>query len=497
MPVEDHARPLRLKGNDWSPVPEPELREWSPRLKASVVLPAYGAQEKLDLALAALAAQDYPSDLTEVVVVDDHSDPPLALPEVRPDDTRLITSEAGGWGSGHAMNAGIAAATGDVVVRLDSDMVPFRDHVSAHLWYHHHCDYLVVLGHKRFVAWDPERHGAAEVRDAVAAGEAAELFDESQPHWIENYIGDHDRLRHTSSDLFRVFTGATHSARKDLLDRAGGYDADLKLGSDTEIGYRLIQAGAVFVPDSASSSWHLGLGQMKTDGDAGRVQRLPYLTQRIPLYRHRRVSPSRVWRVPLVDVRVDFPEGTTVDQLDDLVAPLLGGSVGDIRVTVVNPAPQEAGSRGKVLGADGSHWPLVEELYSGEPRVVLAAEPADDPAVPFTLHWRRGKAAKDTVKTLVDRMERDRLGVLDALGAAEATMVRTAARSRARLVGAEDEHAALGELWGSGSIDLREPADEATVYRPHVRGENSGVRRLARNMLSAGQRQRIKRLLGR
>ena len=83
------ARP-RIRHNDYSPLTPPPLGDWVPRLTASVVIPARGAQHRLDLTLAALAAQTYPASLTEVIVVDDGSSPPLRLPEIRPENTRII-----------------------------------------------------------------------------------------------------------------------------------------------------------------------------------------------------------------------------------------------------------------------------------------------------------------------------------------------------------------------------------------------------------------------
>ena len=46
--------------------------------------PALGGQDKLDLVLAALSEQTYPSHLMEAVVVDDGTEPPLTLPSTVP-----------------------------------------------------------------------------------------------------------------------------------------------------------------------------------------------------------------------------------------------------------------------------------------------------------------------------------------------------------------------------------------------------------------------------
>lgn len=492
--------PVRIRRNDWSVLRPPDTATWTPHLTVSIVIPAYGGQEKLDIVLAALAAQDYPEDLTEVIVVDDHSDPALELSRPHPANTTIILSDDANWGSAHAVNSGVRRAEGDIVLRLDADMLVFHDHVSAHMRYHHAADNLVVLGHKRFVDWKPGTFEAQQVTDAVSSGKANELFDTamSEPHWIEGYISDHDDLRYGTSDLFRVFTGATGSLPRTLYNDVGGFDGDMKLGSDTEFGYRLNQAGAVFIPESNSSSWHLGMGQMKTARKAGQQQRLPFLTQRIPLYRQRRLAPARNWRVPLVDVIVEYRDNMKISQVDKLLAPLLGGSVPDIRVHLINPAEATDTPRGKVLDAKGGHWPLVRELYAAEPRVVLGrTEPDVDPAVPFRLHWHEGRTGLDSIRFLFERMEADRLGLLTTGGAVQVRMERQAAFARARQYEPHDLDSEVNRVWGHANIYTSDFNLCPTVFDPNAGGHDSLPRRAIRRLFSARQRRWLKRNLNR
>ncbi|MEE2048007.1 glycosyltransferase family A protein, partial [Nocardiopsis tropica] len=145
------AGPARVRRND-HPAPEPPgPGGWEPELDAVVVVRACGGRGRLGPTLASLAAQTYPARLTEVVVVDDGSDPPLRLPEVRPANTRIVPARPGGWGRGHAVNTGAAATDADVVLFLDADMIAFRDHVEAQMRWHHLADHLVVTGHLRCV----------------------------------------------------------------------------------------------------------------------------------------------------------------------------------------------------------------------------------------------------------------------------------------------------------------------------------------------------------
>ncbi|WP_035698368.1 glycosyltransferase, partial [Glycomyces tenuis] len=128
--MNDSPKRPRIVRNDYRALHPPSSSDWRASLTVSVVIPAYGGQEKLDLTLAALAAQTYPGELTEIVVVDDNSSPPLRLPELRPEHTRLVVTTGESWGSAHAVNTGVAHAEGQVILRLDADMVAWRDHVE-------------------------------------------------------------------------------------------------------------------------------------------------------------------------------------------------------------------------------------------------------------------------------------------------------------------------------------------------------------------------------
>ncbi len=114
----------RVRDNDWSVLDVPEIGAWDPRLTVTVVVPAHDPVH-LDLVLAGLAAQTYPAHLTEIVVVDDGSSPPVTLPEVRPENTRLVSTRDG-WGRAAACHTGVEVSDGAVIHWLDSDMVPRR-----------------------------------------------------------------------------------------------------------------------------------------------------------------------------------------------------------------------------------------------------------------------------------------------------------------------------------------------------------------------------------
>lgn len=438
----------------------------------SVVVPAYGAQEKLDLTLASLAAQSYPQSLLEVVVADDCTSPPLRLPELRPERCRVITTPDHVWGSAAGTNAAAAASEGEVIVRLDADMLAWREHLESQMRWHHLADYLVVLGHKRFVDYRPDLLTTEGVRDTVAAGKAETLFDaaESKPQWIEKVIDATDGLAAAPwRSVANVFVGASASVHRNLFDRAGGFDQTMPLGSDTDFGHRLAQRGAAFVPDTGSSSWHLGLPQIKTRATDGNRYRRAFFLQRLPAHRSRRQSPLAHFEVPYVDIAVDV-DRIDLDHIDSRTRPLLDGARTDIRITLVAPWPEPDLQRAVVADTE-LEGKIVQDYYAGEPRIRFAATaPTPHPSTPYRLELPLDyPATADTVSRLLKAADQNNAGMVELPApGATARLVRIAAAARADHLGVPaDQVAATVRL---------EPEDPAS---PRPRRHPGEVARLA------------------
>ncbi|WP_017534236.1 glycosyltransferase [Nocardiopsis alba] len=484
--VDMSAQP-RVRRNDHAVLSPPPLGGWEPSLSVSVVVPAHGGSEKLALVLASLAAQSYPAHLMEVVVVDDGSPEPLVLPRVRPENTRLVVSAEGGWGSAHAVNTGVGVSSGQVVLRLDADMLVYREHVESQMRWHHLIDYGVALGHKLFVDFDPAAMTPEYVRDEVAAGRADRLFDRdsADPHWVERLIGQHDRLRTAGRLSYKVFIGATGSLHRSLFDAAGGMAPELVLGGDTEFAYRVAQQGAVFVPDLDTSSWHLGRSQMQTRRDAGTRYRSPYVSNRVPDFHLRRKRPDRQWEVPLVDVVVDTAE-RTLEEVDTTVSALLDGSTPDLRLWLLGPWSRLNDERRRPLDDELLDPRLIHETFRGDPRVRFVEEPPEtDPRVPFRLFLGGGPALGSTaVADLVKEIDKEGAGLLCAPlpGATRAgdgllRLERGSAYARARHLEPEAEGADLdrvveethGTHWIPGERFLAvDEGEETPTARPEV-----------------------------
>ncbi|WP_168801366.1 glycosyltransferase [Glycomyces buryatensis] len=475
-----------VRGNDYGSLTRPS-GDWKPHLSVSVVIPAHGHQDKLDIVLAALAAQTYPEELLEVIVVDDGTEPALRLPERRPANAKIVPPLPGGWASAHATNSGVERADGDVIVRLDSDMLAFADHIESQLRWHHAADYLAVLGHKRFVDYKPGDLLPEHVFEAVKAGKAAELFDTeaSEPQWIEAIIDRTDGLKTADHRAFRVLVGASFSVPKAIYKASGGMDAEVILGSDTIFGYRLHQAGAVFVPDNDSSSWHLGPRQIAARGEQAKRYRKPHIANRVPELDLKRPRANRSWATPLADVFIDAGPGA-----EAAADKILGGAVPDVRVTLLGEWPEPNPGRHAPLDDADLEARLLAESYRGEARVRLAAQVENDQAVPYRISLpAQAKPRPWAIAVLVAHANEHRLGQLEVdIPGGTVKLVRTAAAARAEHLGAD-----IAQVWGAERVSEGELVEAfAGPKKSGPRDAGGSGQRLRRKARGA-----VRRLLGR
>lgn len=433
----------RVRWNDYGTLTPPPLGTWRPELTVSVVIPARDCQEALERTVASLARQTYPAELVEVVVADDGSRPPIELPGAR------VVRVGQGWGRGAARQAGQLAATGDVVHWLDADMVLAEDHLEAHLRWHHLIGHAVVIGDTRFV----DRPGEEGTRSP----------------YVSRTLESTRMLKDAGPSAYLLHTGASSSVRADLLRAAGGVDPSLNMAEDTELGYRLAQAGAVFIPDPQARGWHVGPSTVMLREKEVHRHNWSYLGDLIPDLRWLRTHPRRTWRVPYVQVVV---EATTYEETRATADSALAGTLTDAAVTLVGPWSELTGERHAGLDDPLLDLRLLRHLYAHEPRVSFAGSlPRSVAPAPFALYLPAGWVlGADTLAGLVRLAERDTLGLISvalaevAGGVEAARLERTAAFARAALHrGPADDlvDEMFGSLWVSGQDHGFTTAEEA------------------------------------
>ncbi|WP_084516879.1 glycosyltransferase [Microtetraspora niveoalba] len=442
------APPVRR--NDYGTLRPPALGSWEPRLTVSVVIPAYECQEALDRTLAGLAAQTYPAHLMEVVVADDGSTPALRVPAVAPEATRIVRVPAGRWGRGWARQTGAEAASGDVVHWVDSDMILARDHIEAHMRWHHLASYAVVHGRVAFVADDVAPPPPEDVLAGAYEGGAA--FGEARPHgWTAEVLRTTRELRDEVAGAYRLHSGATTSVAAWLLRAAGGVNTSLNMAEDTDLGYRLAQRGAVFIPDPEARAWHLGTSTvMRREADVHR-HNWSFLGDLIPDLRWLRRHPRRRWAVPYVEVVIDA-HGASYERVRASVDAALAGTVADTSVVLLGPWDELPSGRRASLDEPMLDTRLAYNLYEHEPRVRFVRTASESCApTPFRVTCPAGWVlGPDSLAKLVGLAERDGYGLVSVAldetpaGVTALRLERTSAFSRAALVAADGPGPASG-----------------------------------------------------
>jgi glycosyltransferase involved in cell wall biosynthesis len=485
------SRVRLVRRNEWEVLSPPQPGAWQPTRTVSLIIPAHNCQQLLDLTLAGLSRQTYPAELFEVVVVDDGSEPKLEVPPLAPEHTRVVRAldHSTGWGRANALHVGATVSEGEILHWLDADLVAYPEHLAAQVRWHHVSPDAVTLGYKRFV---PD--GPWPTPEQVAAGPVDELFtdDRSEPHdYVEDLINATGGLRHADHLVFRAHVGATAALARELYREAGALRTDLRLGEDSELGYRLAQAGAVFIPEPGARSWHLGPSNMMLDGDRLRRYNRPYLAELMPHPRWLRGTAGRSWQVPLVTavVTADGP----LEVVRDCVDRLLASDEHDLMVLLVADWAGLDDGRRRVLDDPLLDRRLLAATYRSEPRVRLVGSTPESAfpspyllAVPHHLG-----VGPETVRRMVEELDAHRLGLLrlvppgDGAGAAVPVLElwRTAAVSRARRHQqpgqsvAEVVDAVWGGRWAHGAefglVDLN-PSDPAAGAAVALTGSGSG-----------------------
>jgi succinoglycan biosynthesis protein ExoA len=219
----DYGRP--------KPVPDPGCpAPDSPRSTATwpavtVVMPVLNEERYIRSCLQAVIAQDYPADRMEIVVVDGMSSD-RTVEIVRAcavEDTRIRLLANPKRSTPTSMNLALAAARGQIVVRIDGHSVVTTDHVRQCI------DFLLRSGADHV-------GGLMKAKGDNAIAEAIALAL-SSPFGVGSA-----RFRYTNreQDLDTVPFGAY---RRDTLLRLGGFDERFAQGQDSELDFRITLSG--------------------------------------------------------------------------------------------------------------------------------------------------------------------------------------------------------------------------------------------------------------
>jgi len=199
----------------------------------------------VDAAIGGLMKQSAPAGCYEVVVADSRegrwadaiqkeAQRNPAIPVV------YVRSESQGLWRSRALNAGIEASSGRIVVLLAGDFTAGQDFVETH---------------RQFHAQNPQRECVA----VASSGFVAEQMTGPLAQWLES-SGTLFGSRMEAGDAQGFFYAGNVSLKRDFLIEAGLFDEDFPYDSmdDYELGERLRRAGmtSYFLPDGNAAHQH-------------------------------------------------------------------------------------------------------------------------------------------------------------------------------------------------------------------------------------------------
>lgn len=273
IPPEWNDRMPWVPGNRWDLVAHRQPHP--PRV--SVIVTHYAQPDELARTLAALARQDHPRELLEIIVADDGSPQEPVIPE----GVRLVRQDDLGFRAAAARNLGAAAATGDVLCFLDADTTPEPAYVRRLSRLPALLSEAVTVGRRRHA----DLAGIPADEPIEAVGPVHEL---TEPEWLREAYERSGDLLHADDRSYRYVISAVLACSRSFFDEVGGFDEAFSSygGEDWEWAHRAWQSGAVLahVPDAVA--WHDGPDWAGRDGvdrrDEGNRQSL-LLSRRIPV----------------------------------------------------------------------------------------------------------------------------------------------------------------------------------------------------------------------
>ena len=342
-------------------------------VSVSVCVPYAGESDRLAVSLVGLAdvMESFPG--AELVIADGTG----SLPDSGlPPRSRVVRGPfREGSSPAASRNAAAAAATGDVLVFVDADIVVDRRSFDALVRWFTSGDSVLALGRLRFVDASPA--DVEPLRKAIADDDTEQFFAERDlgaGDWRERYFELTEDLRRDRNDLFRVVTGGIMAVRRDDFERIGGFlPIETRGVEDIEFGYRCWSAGLFLVTAKGALGWHQGVPTMR--GERARsiaAERAPALARLLPVggFRTKRSLAREAW-VPFVPQLVTHRTDTAGTTVAD---PALGGDAvteeTDSRIVVMPYA--HVWIDGSTGLSRSSRAALLAELARSESGVVYA-----------------------------------------------------------------------------------------------------------------------------
>ena len=188
------------------------------KIDVSIVVPVYNGQDTIDSCVKSLLETDYPQDQFEIIVVNNNSnDKTLEILEAYKKDISIIHENRRGPSA--ARNAGILNARGKYIAFTDADCIVDKQWLA---------NIIKPLQRKKI---------------GIVGGKTSTVPGSNH---IEQFC---EKLHDHSKSLKRKRPRAVSlnwASRKEVLQEQGMFDEDFIRAQDTELSFRISQAGYKF-----------------------------------------------------------------------------------------------------------------------------------------------------------------------------------------------------------------------------------------------------------
>ena len=232
-----------------APAPPPHLPA---DVAVSVVIPTCNRPEDLRRCLEALDSQQTPRSV-EIVVVDNRPGPDSPTRAVAQDFPGVRFVEESRPGLSYARNAGFAAASGDILIAIDDDVVVPRGWLERLVAPFARREVMAVTGH--VLPLELETRSQCQFEAYGGLGKGFDRF-EVDGDWFSSLRGAVPtwNLGATANAAFRA--PIFEVPEIGMLDEALGAGTPTGCSEDTYLFYRILKAGYTIVYEPTAYVWH-------------------------------------------------------------------------------------------------------------------------------------------------------------------------------------------------------------------------------------------------